>query len=77
MTLRYNKSRKYAQPYALATVDFLMAIMWLAAFASQASYNGSGKCNGACGASKAIVGFGVVVWYVSQHTNGRIIADLV
>lgn len=63
MTLRFPRTRKFANPYALATVDFLWAILWLSAFAAQASYNSSRKCTGACGASKAIVGFGVIIWF--------------
>lgn len=62
MTPRFPRTRKFANPYALATVDFVWAFFWLAAFAAQASYNSSGKCSGACGASKAIVGFGVFIW---------------
>jgi hypothetical protein len=71
MTVRYDKTRKFANPYALAVVDALWCLMWLSGFAAQASYNGAttgtgkdekDKCDGACGASKAIVGFGAVVW---------------
>jgi len=62
MTPRFPRTRKFAHPYGLATVDCLFAVFWISAFASQASYNSSGKCNGACGISKAIVGFGVFIW---------------
>jgi len=71
MTVRYPQTRKYANPYALATVDGIYCIMWLTGFAAQASYNhaetGTGKdekrdCTGACGASSAIVGLGVIIW---------------
>lgn len=62
MTIRYPLTRKYANAYALATVDFVWAIFWLSAFAAQASYNSSGKCKGACGGSKAVVGLGVFIW---------------
>lgn len=62
MTPRFPRTRRFAHPYGLATVDGLFAVFWISAFASQASYNSSGKCNGACGLSKAIVGFGVFIW---------------
>jgi len=71
MTVRYSQTRKFANPYALAVVDAFYCLMWLGGFAAQASYNGAmtgtgkdekDKCTGACGASKAIVGLGVIVW---------------
>jgi len=62
MTPRFPRTRRFAHPYGLATVDCLFVVFWITAFASQASYNSSGKCNGACGISKAIVGFGVFIW---------------
>lgn len=62
MTPRFPRTRKFAHPYALATVDSLFVVFWISAFASQASYNSSDKCKGACGISKAIVGFGVFIW---------------
>ncbi|KAI9049349.1 hypothetical protein LZ554_007193 [Drepanopeziza brunnea f. sp. 'monogermtubi'] len=62
MTPRFPRTRKLANPYAMACVDALFCISWLAAFASQASYNSSGKCKGACGGSKAVVGLGVFIW---------------
>ncbi|KAK2628402.1 hypothetical protein QTJ16_001505 [Diplocarpon rosae] len=62
MTPRFPRTRKLANPYAMALVDVLFCILWISAFASQASYNSSGKCNGACGASKAVVAFGVFIW---------------
>lgn len=64
MTLRFPRARKFAHPYALATVDFLFAILWVSGFTSQASYNSSGKCSGACGISKAVVGLGVLTWFI-------------
>ncbi|KHJ32137.1 putative chaperone-binding protein [Erysiphe necator] len=64
MTLRFPRTKKLAQPYALATVDFLFAILWISGFISQASFNSSGKCLGACGISKAIVGLGVLTWFI-------------
>ncbi|KUJ19753.1 uncharacterized protein LY89DRAFT_731009 [Mollisia scopiformis] len=80
MTPRFPRTRKFAHPYGLATVDCLFAVLWISAFAAQASYNSSGKCNGACGISKAIVGFGVFIWYfppyfflpVGQQADGSI-----
>ena len=65
MTPRFPRTRKLAHPMALAIVDVLFAIFWISAFAAQASYNSSGKCNGACGVSKAVVGLGVFIWYVA------------
>lgn len=62
MTVRFPRTRKFANPYALASVDFIYCIAWLSAFASQATYNSSGQCKGACGASKAVVGLGVFIW---------------
>lgn len=62
MTPRFPRTRKFANPLAMAIVDVVFAIFWISAFAAQASYNSSGKCKGACGASKAIVGLGVFIW---------------
>lgn len=66
MTPRFPRTRKFANPYALAAVDFVWTIFWISAFASQASYNTSGKCKGACSASKAVVGLGVFIWYATD-----------
>ncbi|CAG8962211.1 hypothetical protein HYFRA_00005264 [Hymenoscyphus fraxineus] len=62
MTPRFPRTKKYANPYALACVDALFCILWLTAFASQASFNSSGKCGDGCGRSKAVVGLGVFIW---------------
>jgi len=62
MTPRFPRTRKFAHPFGLAAVDGLFTVFWISAFASQASYNSSGKCSGACGISKAIVAFGVFIW---------------
>ena len=64
MTPRFPRTRKFANPYALVAVDAIYTILWLSAFSAQASFNSSGKCKGGCGLSKAIVGFGVFIWYV-------------
>jgi hypothetical protein len=64
MTPRFYRARKFANPYALFAVDAIYTILWLSAFSAQASFNSSGKCKGGCGLSKAIVGFGVLIWYV-------------
>jgi hypothetical protein len=64
MTPRWMRTRKFADPRAMLTVDALFIIIWLSAFASQAAYNSSGKCKGACGISKGIVALGVLVTYV-------------
>jgi hypothetical protein len=50
-------------------VDILFAFLWISAFASQASYNSSGKCEGACGASKTVVGMGVFIWCVEPRIS--------
>ncbi len=62
MTPRFPKTRKLAQPYAMATVDGLFALIWLTAFSTQAAYNTGNKCGGACHLSKAVVGLGVIEW---------------
>jgi len=46
-------------------IDVLFTIIWLSAFAAQAAYNGAGRCGGACGPSKAIVGLGVIITYAN------------
>jgi hypothetical protein len=66
MTPRFPRTRKFGPPLAFAIVDILFAFLWLSAFSSQASYNSSGKCKGACGASKAVVGMGVFIWWVES-----------
>ncbi|KAF4630455.1 hypothetical protein G7Y89_g7686 [Cudoniella acicularis] len=62
MTPRYTRTRQFANPYALATVDGLFCFLWLTAFAAQASFNSSGKAGDGLGKSKAVVGFGVFIW---------------
>jgi hypothetical protein len=62
MVHRFPRTRKWANPYALVSIDLIYAIFWISAFAAQASYNSSGKCKGACGVSKGVVGFGVFIW---------------
>ncbi|KAF3770825.1 hypothetical protein M406DRAFT_354579 [Cryphonectria parasitica EP155] len=59
MAPRYPRASNIAQPNALLTVDALMTIIWLSAFATQAAYNTADDCGSACGVSKAIVGLGV------------------
>ncbi|KAK7749497.1 hypothetical protein SLS53_000072 [Cytospora paraplurivora] len=59
MAPRYPRARKIADSKAMLVVDFLFTIIWLSAFATQASYNSKGECGTACGPSKAIVGLGV------------------
>jgi hypothetical protein len=63
MTPRFDRSRRFAIPSALLTVDAIYTLLWLSAFSAQASFNSSGKCKGGCGLSKAIVGLGVFIWY--------------
>src|SRR3954453_19521400 len=64
MTPRFPRTRKFANPYAMASVDGFFCILWLSAFAAQASWNSSGKCATGCKLSKAIVGLGVFIWFV-------------
>jgi len=64
MTPRFPRTRKFANPYAMATVDCLFCIIWLSAFATVANFNSSGKCGDGCGKSKAVVGLGVFLWFV-------------
>lgn len=52
----------------MLAVDALFTIMWLSAFATQASYNADESCGKACGISKGIVGLGVLTTYVSQQS---------
>lgn len=49
-------------------VDSLYCIIWLSAFAAQASFNSAGKCGDGCGASKAVVALGVFNTYVPRAT---------
>jgi hypothetical protein len=62
MTPRFPNTRKYANPYALATVDGLYTILWLSAFAALANWNSTGKCGNGCKLSEAVVGLGVFIW---------------
>jgi hypothetical protein len=62
MTARFPRTRKYANPFALAAVDALYMILWLSAFAAVANWNSTGKCKSGCHLSKAVVGLGVVIW---------------
>lgn len=61
MAPRFPRTKKFANPYAMACVDGLFAIIWLSAFATQAAYNTAGLCGTACGLSKACVAMGVFV----------------
>jgi hypothetical protein len=45
-------------------VDVVFCIIWLSAFASQAAYNTAKLCGNRCSQSSAIVGLGVLMWYV-------------
>lgn len=62
MAPRFPRTRKFAQPYVMACVDGFFAIVWLSAFSTQAAYNTANKCGQGCGASKAIVGLGFIVF---------------
>ncbi|KAK1655543.1 hypothetical protein BDP81DRAFT_444270 [Colletotrichum phormii] len=61
MAPRWPRTRKLANPYAMAIVDACFCIIWLSAFASQAAYNTANQCGDGCKLSKAIVGLGVFV----------------
>ncbi|KAK4453662.1 hypothetical protein QBC34DRAFT_394672 [Podospora aff. communis PSN243] len=61
MAPRFPRTRKLANPYAMACVDGLFALIWLSAFSTQAAYNTANHCGTACGISKACVAMGVFV----------------
>lgn len=48
----------------MLAVDAAFTVIWLSAFATQASYNAAGQCGTACSISKGVVGCGVIVTYV-------------
>ncbi|CAK7222960.1 hypothetical protein SEUCBS140593_005078 [Sporothrix eucalyptigena] len=56
---RFPRTRRFAWPQVMVAVDGLYTIIWLSAFAAQASFNSAGKCGDGCGASKGIVALGV------------------
>ena len=62
MAPRFPRTRKFADPRAMVAVDGVFTIIWLSAFATQASYNSAGFCKEVCGISKAIVGLGFFVF---------------
>ena len=45
----------------MVAIDVLFCILWLSAFAAQASYNSANKCGGKCSASKGIVALDVFI----------------
>lgn len=65
MAPRFDRTRRFAEPHAMLILDVIFTIMWLSAFAAQAAYNSYNNCKGACGASKVVVGMGVIVWLVA------------
>jgi len=65
MTPRFPRTRKFANPYALAGVDLLFAILWLSAFASVTNWNAKGNCGKACGVSKGVSGVSFIIWYAN------------
>ncbi|KAM5342353.1 hypothetical protein ACJ41O_013319 [Fusarium nematophilum] len=69
MTPRFERTRKFAQPHAMLVVDALFTVLWLSAFATQASYNADDSCGTACGISKGIVGLGVFVTLLFAGTT--------
>lgn len=69
MTPRFSRTRRFAIPTAMLAVDGVFTIVWLSAFATQASYNGKGDCGSACGVSKAIVALGVFVFLLFAATT--------
>ena len=68
---RSPRVRKMAEPHAMLVVDALFAIIWLSAFATQASYNTANLCGSACSMSKAIVALGFFVLYVIATLRHR------
>lgn len=58
-TPRFPRARRFAEPHAMLVVDAVFTIIWLSAFSTQAAYNSSGRCGGACSLSRAIVALGV------------------
>lgn len=64
MAPRFPRTRKFAQPYVMATLDGVFALIWISAFATQAAYNSANKCGAACNISKACTAMGVFVLYV-------------
>jgi len=62
MAPRFPRTRKIAMPQVMLAVDAVFTVIWLSAWATQASYNTAGLCGEACGISKAIVGLGVFVF---------------
>jgi hypothetical protein len=63
MTPRFQRTRRFANAYAMAAVDGTFMIMWLSAFAAVANWNSTGECGSGCSLSKATVALGVFVWY--------------
>ncbi|KOS21285.1 hypothetical protein ESCO_006702 [Escovopsis weberi] len=61
MTPRFDRTRKFADPYAMFAVDLLMLVLWISAFSTQAAYNSADLCGTICGVSKSIVGLGVII----------------
>lgn len=66
MTPRFDRTRRFAQPYAMLLVDAIFVVIWISAFATQAAYNSADDCGKVCKLSKAIVGLGVFIAYVSS-----------
>lgn len=67
MTPRFDRTRKLANPYAMMAVDGVFTVIWLSAFATQASFNAENLCGSRCGISKAIVALGVFITYVEMQ----------
>lgn len=68
-TPRFPRTRKFAEPHVMLTVDAVFCIIWLSAFASQAAYNTGGHCGEKCAQSNAIVGLGVLMWFLWIATS--------
>lgn len=62
MAPRFPRTRKFAEPHAMLTVDALFTVIWLSAFATQAAYNSADLCGTGCGISKAVVAMAVFVF---------------
>lgn len=60
-TPRFDRTARFANVYAMLAVDSVFTIIWLSAFAAQASYNAKDLCGSRCGVSKSVVAIGVLV----------------
>ncbi|KAL3421220.1 hypothetical protein PVAG01_07665 [Phlyctema vagabunda] len=62
MSPRFPRTRKLANPYALAAVDVTFAVLWLSAFAALANWRSNDKCKDGCTVTGAEIAMGVFIW---------------